>query len=531
MNDAATAAQSDTRTDADRARAQARAKFDERHRILALLRRFWRRTFTEDVDRLAAISRIVEECRFGGRYVFMTSMSAGIAVLGLILSSPAVVIGAMLLSPLMGPIIGAGFALAIWDTNWLRSTARTLFIGTVAAILLSALITWLSPIQTVTPEIASRTRPSLLDLGVAFFSALAGSYAMIRGRAGAIVGVAIAVALMPPLSVVGFGLATFNWTVFSGALLLYVTNLITIAAAAAGMARLYGFRSSLSKSQGWLQSAGILVALGVLAVPLTISLSDIAWEARATRAINDAIVAEFDPRARLDTVDINWNAKPLAVTAVMLTPDLRADAESRVARTLEDQLGRPVALEIEQFQVAVGSEAAEQAALAAARNREAAETTQRQIDTLTDRLALVAGVEPAAVTIDRDKRRAIVRARPIAGAELAAYRIFERRVAQTAPGWQVELVPPLRPLPAIPLDAEGRADPEALATVLWAARRRDQPIALSGPADLIDRIASSDRAQGVTIERTASEESQALQADWLLPAVPQGTATSSPPVP
>ena len=105
----------------------------------------------------------------------------------------------------------------------------TLAWGTLMAIVLCALVVFFSPLQEITSEIAARTRPNLFDLGVAVFSALAGAYAMIRGREGTIVGVAIATALMPPLAVVGFGLATANWLVFSGALLLYITNLMAIA--------------------------------------------------------------------------------------------------------------------------------------------------------------------------------------------------------------------------------------------------------------------------------------------------------------
>ena len=134
-------------------------------------------------------------------------LSAGIATLGLTLGSPAVIIGAMLISPLMGPIIGLGFALATFDSAEIRRTLVALAGGVVLAVLFCALVVLLSPLQNVTEEIAARTRPNLFDLLVALSSALAGAYAMIRGREGAILGVAIATALMPPLAVVGFGLA------------------------------------------------------------------------------------------------------------------------------------------------------------------------------------------------------------------------------------------------------------------------------------------------------------------------------------
>ena len=101
----------------------------------------------------------------------VSAMSGGIAVLGLLLSSPAVVIGAMLLSPLMDPSMGLGFALAIGDYKWLRRSAKSLAWGSLMAIGLCAAIVFFSPIQDITSEIASRTRPNLFDLLVAIFSA------------------------------------------------------------------------------------------------------------------------------------------------------------------------------------------------------------------------------------------------------------------------------------------------------------------------------------------------------------------------
>jgi uncharacterized hydrophobic protein (TIGR00271 family) len=164
-------------------------------------------------------------------------LSAAIATLGLVLNSPAVVIGAMLVSPLMGPIIGAGLALAAADLYLGIKSSLNLVASTFGAILLSALIVWLIPFQAPTSEILARTQPNLLDLGVAVFSGLAGSLIVCRGGRGggvtALPGVAIAVALMPPLCTVGFGVGSgFNWAIISGAGLLFLTNLAAITAAA-----------------------------------------------------------------------------------------------------------------------------------------------------------------------------------------------------------------------------------------------------------------------------------------------------------
>lgn len=147
-----------------------------------LARRWWRREIVGSVDYANVVARVDAEAGLSPRYLFMILMSAGIAVLGLLLSSPAVIIGAMLISPLMGPIIGLGFALAIFEWREVRRSLAALAVGSALAVVFCALVVALSPLQAVTPEILARTRPNLFDLLVAVFSALAGTYATIRGR-------------------------------------------------------------------------------------------------------------------------------------------------------------------------------------------------------------------------------------------------------------------------------------------------------------------------------------------------------------
>lgn len=118
----------------------------------------------------------------------MVLIACGIAMLGLLLSSQAVVIGAVLLSPLMGPIVELGFGLAVWDLLAMRRTLVALGLGIVVAVGFAALLVVLSPLQTETDEIAARTRPNLFDLVVALLSGLTGTFATLRSRQGAIVG-------------------------------------------------------------------------------------------------------------------------------------------------------------------------------------------------------------------------------------------------------------------------------------------------------------------------------------------------------
>ena len=480
-------------------------------------REWWREEVVGRTDHAATIARVRGESLLTSRYIFMTAMSAGIAILGLLLSSPAVVIGAMLLSPLMNPIIGTGFALATGDAAWLRRCGRALAVGCGLAVLFCALIVVSSPLQTVTEEIASRTRPNLFDLLVALFSALAGGYAVIRGREGTIVGVAIATALMPPLAVVGFGLATLNWTVFGGALGLFITNFVTIALTAAVMARFYGYRSGLSERQSRLQSMAIVLVFIALAIPLGFSLRTIAWEANGQRIVNQEVKDAFGNKARADQPVVNWDAEPVTVTASVFTPEFRTNANVEVAKRLEERLGTPVVVTIDQYRVGTDPGAAEQAALAQARAKEAAEATERQIAALGDRMALIAGVKRKDVMLDRENRIVMATARTLPGLSLAGYRELEGRVSAEAPGWTVMLRPPTLPLPAITLE-EGKPDDRgaaSMALVDWAARRTGNRVELAGPDEAVAPLAASLREQGVEVV-TVSEQSGVVSARWNL---------------
>jgi uncharacterized hydrophobic protein (TIGR00271 family) len=164
--------------------------------------------------------------------------SAGIATLGLALNSPAVIIGAMLISPLMGPILASGLALAAGDFVLGTRAAINLLLSCLVAIFFAVVLVTLLPFKEITAEIASRTQPNTLDLVIALFSGAVGSIAIckeVKGVVTSIPGVAIAVALMPPLCVVGYGMGIAlslnpgdGATITRGGLLLFLTNLVAI---------------------------------------------------------------------------------------------------------------------------------------------------------------------------------------------------------------------------------------------------------------------------------------------------------------
>ena len=497
--------------------------------------RWWRMTVIQSVDQPSVIEKVKAESGLSPRYIFMTCMSAGIAVLGLVLSSPAVVIGAMLISPLMGPILGAGFALATGDVQWMKESGRALAIGSLVAILFCALIVVFSPLQNMTSEIAARTRPNLFDLLVALFSALAGCYAMIRGREGTIVGVAIATALMPPLAVVGYGLATLNLTAFGGALLLFVTNLMTIALSAAVMARLYGFSSFLSEKHTKWQNIGIVFAFILLALPLGYSLRQIAWETSATRIVNEIIVDEFPGVSRVSQLDINFDAEPITIGATVLTTEYVRTADADISKEIARRLGVPVTLSLDQFRVDGGNANAEAKQLANARQQQQAQASEQVAVQVGNRLALIAGVEPREVLIDRLAKRATVKAKPLPGASLVTYYTLEQRASADAKGWTLEIVPPAQALPNITVRAEanfvndadgGRAKADAvlteagvqqLALMAWAAQRVGSPIGLSGPEAQVQWLTAELKARGVAVTIRVTPDGGPLRANWLAP--------------
>ncbi|MEP5936741.1 MAG: TIGR00341 family protein [Erythrobacter sp.] len=470
-------------------------------RVKFSLLRYWRQDVVGTVDQAAVIEKRRAECALSERYLFMTAMSGGIAVLGLLLSSPAVVIGAMLLSPLMDPIMGLGFALAIGDYRWLRQSAISLAWGSLMAIALCSLVVFMSPLQDITPEIAARTRPNLFDLFVALFSALAGAYAMIRGRDGTIVGVAIATALMPPLAVVGFGLATFSWAVFSGALLLFVTNFVTIALTAWVMAKLYGFRTSLSQKQSQFQNLAVVGVFLALTVPLTLSLMQIVWEANAGRQVRAELAETFGSSARLSSPEIEFGRDPLRVSAFVWTTSLVADAEVRAEENLSEALGTPVDVELKQFLVR-DERSAEQAQIASAKAQEEAAASDR-VDDLAQRLSLAAGVPDTEVIIDSRNRRAFVRAQRLEGASLSTYRALERRIAASEPEWRIELIPPVAPgTVSVSFEEDGpdAASTQALNQLGWGASRLDRNVAISGPEEEVAAAAAIVRQQGAQVQ-------------------------------
>lgn len=440
-------------------------------------RRWWS-LWVGQVDHDAIVRQIAEDSGWSGRYAFLIVISAAISLLGLLMPSVAVLIGAMLLSPLMMPIIGLGFGIATVDTREIRRAVTALLAGALLAVALSVVCVTFSPIQTITSEIAGRTRPTLFDLLVALLSAVAGAYALIRGRGGAVVGVAIAIALMPPLVVVGFGIATLNWTVFAGSLLLFLTNAITIALTAALVARVYGFGSHLSPQHtGW-QLILFFVALGLLSIPLGAALRQIAFEAVAQRQVRETISARFADASRLGQLDVDYSARPIRIRAVVLTPRLDPSADRSLAADLRQRLAQPIDVHVDQLRVAPEDTSVEAAQIAQASSLGGSDG-ERQQRAVAD-LALIAGVDPGFVTADAQARTLNAVASQLPGLPMSGYRVLEERAARALPQWRVSLAPPAAvSLPEVRI-VDGVIDDGALSVSAWASRRRGLAFLVDG---------------------------------------------------
>jgi uncharacterized hydrophobic protein (TIGR00271 family) len=162
-------------------------------------------------DPESTIQGIRKDVEFRGFSLWILIFSIIIASIGLNVNSPAVVIGAMLISPLMGPIMGVGLSLGINDFKLLKKSVKNLVVAVGIGLLASALYFLISPISEASNEILNRTNPTLLDVVVAFFGGLAGILAGSRKeKSNVIPGVAIATALMPPICASGFGLASLE---------------------------------------------------------------------------------------------------------------------------------------------------------------------------------------------------------------------------------------------------------------------------------------------------------------------------------
>ncbi|MBH1432033.1 TIGR00341 family protein [Stenotrophomonas maltophilia] len=392
-------------------------------------------------------SAVMDDVTDGGglspRYAFMAVMSCGIAILGLLQSSAAVVIGAMLISPLMGPIVQLGFSLSVVDFRMMGRSLSALVCGVALALGTAMLIVWLSPLRVATSEILARTQPTLFDLLVAVFSGLAGGYAVITRKGEAIVGVAIATALMPPLAVVAYGLATGELQIAKGAGFLFMTNLLAIAFSVTVIARWYGFGSRKRTGHAMWQGAVIVGTFAMLAVPLGVALRDIGRQAWNETQVRSVVQGYLDGQGgSIQQLEVKRSASGLQVDLVAMVPDFHPDAQAVLQSLLAQRLPVTPRLRVRQTLEASDAGRLDRADLAGLRVAVGALSDQvqqmRSISALhvRERARGVLGDRLVALEVNAERLWVSATLLERAGEDEAPLALLQDALADALPGWR-----------------------------------------------------------------------------------------------
>ncbi|RME44171.1 MAG: DUF389 domain-containing protein [Chloroflexi bacterium] len=325
------------------------------------LQRAWDALY-EAVPELSSEERIevYKEVRRGARpdvdFFVMMGLSAIIATFGLLQNSTAVIIGAMLVAPLFTPILALSLAIVQGDVRLFRLAVESTLKGIALAIGLAILLTYTSPLRitlTEVPEIVARSRPNLFDLVVALASGAAGAYAIARKDvAASLPGVAIAAALVPPLAVVGIGLARADLRIAGGGTLLFITNLTAITLAGAVTLLLLGFRPAHRGDWQTRVRVGLttaLVLLLLIAIPLGLIFIQLVNTSQVHQAIQDTLTRELKTLPDLELAGFEFEDHTSQVD-VTVTFHAREPVSQAIAKHLDDELsdaiGRPVRLRV-----------------------------------------------------------------------------------------------------------------------------------------------------------------------------------------
>jgi uncharacterized hydrophobic protein (TIGR00271 family) len=325
-------------------------EFWTRKLMRGLFQLFPRLNIEEQLDLREVMS---DSAQPGANYFVLIVLSSIIATLGLLLDSGAVVIGAMLVAPLMSPILAFSLGMVLGDVRLIRLSIEAVFKGVALALVITVLIGILSPFKGLTGEIMARTQPNLLDLIVALASGMAGAYALARKEvSAALPGVAIAAALMPPLGVAGLGLSLGKAQVAGGAFLLFLANIASISLAGVIVFILLGIRP-----QTWQPEAqrrirrgliGFALLVLVIAVPLGVIMGGIVRETTERQAIQEVLKAQVATQgAELVAFEYRMEQDGLVVVATVRSAQpFDQTAVDHLAEALSERLGRPMTLEV-----------------------------------------------------------------------------------------------------------------------------------------------------------------------------------------
>lgn len=285
----------------------------------------------DKIEDTEAVEAIVSGTEFKGTSLWILVCAIFIASLGLNMNSTAVIIGAMLISPLMGPIMGIGLGLGINDTHLVTRSLKNLAVATIFSLMASALYFLISPLNDARSELLARTQPTIYDVLIAFFGGFAGIIATgSRHKGNILPGVAIATALMPPLCTAGYGLATLQWQFFTGASYLFLINCVYIGLATwlgCLVLQLPKVAAHANGKRPYTMMIASVVILGVLAPSVVTTLNLIAENVRDGH-VRAFAHGEFDNLGNTQMVSYRYvMSDSVPVIEVVLVGDILDERE------------------------------------------------------------------------------------------------------------------------------------------------------------------------------------------------------------
>ena len=291
----------------------------------------------------ALFSSLREEGSISTTFVILLTIATVIATLGLFINSSSVIIGAMILAPLMQPIVSLSMGVLRQDGTLTKNSIKTIVIGIVLTLVTAMFFAYFAPIREMTNEMTSRLSPTILDMMIAIASGIAAAYVKNNEKISAsIAGVAIAVALVPPLAVAGIGIGWFDWHIFSNAFLLFLTNLIGIVFAAALTFLVLGF-APISVAKKGIATWSFIAVL--IAIPLYHSFETMS----EVSAVKSALLhVKFDIDGReiyLSKVEYQPKGKTVEIRCEVITDSkLQKDQRDYLKNMIEKVVGKPTAV-------------------------------------------------------------------------------------------------------------------------------------------------------------------------------------------
>ncbi|QOY55474.1 TIGR00341 family protein [Candidatus Sulfurimonas marisnigri] len=278
-------------------------------------------------------------------FIVLMILSTLLATTGLFQNSAPVIIGAMILAPLMSPIISLSMGVVRGESFLITNSLKTLMFGIITALIFSSVYTYLIPLNVLTDEMRGRLNPNLLDLMVAIISGIAGAYANSKSEiAKSLAGVAIAVALVPPLSVAGIGLGWGDFDVTYGSFLLFSTNLVGITLSAAITFLVLGYSPIRRAKKGIIYTSAILV---LVSIPLVISFSKAINQNNITRKLNNYAFMENSKTITIHVLHVDLSKNKPEIFLQTSSNDVLDKLDLNLLKQdIEDRLKQSVVLNI-----------------------------------------------------------------------------------------------------------------------------------------------------------------------------------------